>query len=73
MAADITDPSLLVAARQQVAATLAAAMIGQAGRTHSAAEAMQVFQNVYWCLYPEPDSAHYKAWKSEKRDEWIHE
>jgi hypothetical protein len=57
---------VLIASRQAVAASLAGAIIASAGRPHSIGEALEVFRDVYWAIYPEPSHGNYQAWAHNK-------
>lgn len=53
-------------ARQQVVATLAAALITASGRPHSIAETLDLFRDVQFGLYPDPRTGGYNVWAEEK-------
>ena len=60
------------ATEHQVAATLAAAVISSASRPHSVREAVQVYYDVYWSLYPRPGMGHYQAWQKSNKAAEVH-
>lgn len=73
MAVDSPIPSIPLAqlgetARNQVAATLAAALITASGRPYSIAEAIALKNDVYYALYPNPGSGAYQAWEKTKEE-----
>lgn len=58
--------------RQSVAATLAAAIITSAGRPHSIAEALNVWRDVQFAIYPAHGNSRYREWKEKANLEAVH-
>jgi hypothetical protein len=54
------------------AATLTAALIGAAGRPHSVDEAMRLFQDVHFSLFPQANHGAYQAWQKNKDTGKVH-
>ena len=61
---------LVAATRANAIATLAAAVITAAGRPHSIAEVVEIYQNLQYALYPEHSLGSYKEW-AKNRDETL--
>jgi hypothetical protein len=66
------EVQLVSAAQQQVAATLAAAVIAGANRPHSVREAVDIYHDVYWSLFPRPNTGHYQAWQKLNKAAEVH-
>lgn len=58
--------------QQQIAATLAAALIVVSGRPHSPAEAKEVFGNMQFTLNPSPNHGRYQTWEKEGHGTKVH-
>jgi hypothetical protein len=58
---------LILATRQSVAAQLAAALIACDGRPHSVEDALVVFTDVLFTLYPQSGQEKYETWVRGKR------
>ena len=63
---DDVATKMLNVTRQSVAATLATAIISSSGRTHSVDEALAVFNDLFWTLYPAPKNEKYLQWQGDK-------
>ncbi len=51
-----------VSSRHIVAASLAGGIMASSGLPHTMPEALAVFADVFWTLYPDRGSEHYTAW-----------
>ncbi len=51
-----------VSSRHVVAASLAGGIIASSGLPHTVPQALEVFADVFWTLYPDRGSEHYDAW-----------
>jgi hypothetical protein len=60
------DLQSLNVGRQQVAATLASAIIAASGRPHSIAQALEIVRDIEYALHPLPASGDYEAWAKTK-------
>jgi hypothetical protein len=68
------DAKSLHAMRAAAAASLAGGLIAATGRPHTLRQALHVYQDVYWALWPEHGHARYEAWaKDENRYEKTYE
>ena len=52
-----------VTAKQQLAATLASALIVASGRAHSVQEAINLMNDFAFALNPQPNNSRYSAWQ----------
>jgi len=52
--------------KNAAAAALASGIIAASGRPHSIEEAMDVYQNVYFTMFPAPGYGHYQAYQANK-------
>jgi hypothetical protein len=59
------------ASRSAAAAALAGGIIAASGRPHSIAEAIELYQNVHFALFPEPNRASYREWLATKKDDVV--
>ncbi len=58
---------LMAATRQQVAATLASAIITASDRAYSIEQALEIMHDIYHAIYPKPSAGAYnKAWAKTK-------
>jgi hypothetical protein len=53
---------LLRATRQQVVATMAAAIMTSSGRPYSIQEALDIMHDISHAMYPEPNTGSYVEW-----------
>ena len=63
---------LVAAMRSSCAATLAAALIIGAGRSHSVGEAMKVYNDVYFSLFSDQSSGIFQGWKKTFDPDRVH-
>ncbi len=52
----------LSATRQQVAATIASAIMASSGRPYSIQQALEIVRDVHYALYPAPNAEPYNEW-----------
>lgn len=57
----------LQATRNLAIATLAGAIITSAGRPHSVKDAMRVFDDVRFAMFPMPGQSRYEKWKADPK------
>jgi hypothetical protein len=57
-----SDVRAVHAARASAAASLAGGLIAASGRAHTLREAVHIYQDVYWALWPEHGHPRYEAW-----------
>lgn len=62
------ETDLVEAMKIQAAVTLAAALITSSGKPHSIAQAIALKNDIYWALYPTPNSGAYQAWAQSKEE-----
>lgn len=50
--------------KSSVAASLAGGIIAASGKPHSVEEALSVFNDVYWTMYPQPNNGRFVTWQN---------
>jgi hypothetical protein len=63
-----TELVLAEAAKAQVAATLAAAIITVSGRPHSIQQALDIARDIQFAMYLAPGYGHYIEWEKTKAE-----
>lgn len=58
-----TESDLVTAAKAQVAATLAAAIVAASGRPHSIQQVLDIAADIQFALYPAPGYDAYAEWE----------